>query len=145
MNSWTDIFFYGPIGTVANSTVTFFQWLGSCMDGDCSATPADVTQILTGVGDNFTSTVAMLKSAGVELLLGIFNYLPDGGGFPDSFHSAFAYFGNALATIDFILPVSTLIYCIGFILAVKIALWSLHIIRTLISFIRGVSPERPNI
>lgn len=143
MGNLIDILFIGPIGLIANSTANLFNWVGSCMDGECSATPSDVLEIFTGIGDSFGSTVGLLKSAASQIILNILSVLPDSGGFPTQFDTAFSTLGGYLATVNFILPVSTLIYCISFVLALRMVIWGVHIMLTFAYFVRGVEKSKP--
>jgi len=84
----------------------------------------------------------VLQEAGAVVWKSIFYFLPDGGTLPDVFHTSAQYFGNTLMTVNFILPVDTLIYCMSLVLSVKLALFGFHIIRVIVSFTRGVGVDR---
>lgn len=88
--------------------------------------------------DGGESIIDVITSLGSRIFVGIFSFLPDGGTFPQSFHDAFIYFGNTLASVDVIFPTSTLIYCVSFIFAIKFALFGVHFIRVIINYVRGI-------
>jgi len=132
----------GLIGTSANAIVSLVDWMGKCFNGSCGATPADVTQILTGIGSNLPNVASFIGSGLSKPLAVILNFLPDGGGFPTIFHTATQYFGNMLASVNWLLPVSDLIYCVTFVLSIQILLWTLHIMRVFVSFVRGIPVDR---
>jgi len=138
MDSLFQLLFLGPIGTVANSAVSLYSWLANCMSGSCGVTPASVTEIFTGIGANLGSTTAFLGSVASKLIAGLFAYLPMGGGLPTVIHQGAQYFGSTLATVNFFLPVSTLVYCMTLVFSVKVALWAFHFLRTVLSFGRGI-------
>jgi len=132
------IFGSGLVGNAVNSTRAYMEWIGGCFSGSCGTTPTAVVEMLTGIGEHSANTASFIGNAVSKLFLGIFGFLPLGGGLPQVIHDAFIYFGNTLATVNFILPVPTLIFCMSLIFSVKIALWSFHVIRLIISFARGV-------
>jgi len=97
---------------------------------------------LSNVGLGYSSIVSYIGGVLGQIFLGILIFLPSGGALPQVFHDASQYFGNALATVNFFFPVSTLVYCMTLVFSVKIALWSIHLIRIVVGFVRGVSTER---
>jgi len=112
-----------------------FQSIGSCFtDAGCNSGSIweDLAQTGSDIVGGFTSGFA-------HVIAGIFSFLPQGGTLPQVFHDAALYFGNMLATVNWILPVDALIYCLTFILWVKIVLWAFHIVRFFYGLVRGVS------
>ena len=144
MGSFIDYLYLGFTSGVTNVS-SLFTYFASCIDGTCSDIPPEVLTVFSDTSVSLSSLPSYLLSNVSKLFYGLFDYLPDGGGFPSAFHDAALYFGDALATINFILPVSTLIYCISFILTVKFAIWAFHLIRVVFSAVRGISVDRPNI
>jgi len=135
------IFGTGLVGSTVNSTRAYIEWIGACLSGSCGTTPSAVAEMLTGVGDKSADTASFIGNAVSKLFLGLFNFLPLGGGFPQVIHDAFIYFGNTLASVNFFLPVPTLIFCMSLIFSVKVTLWSFHLVRAVISFARGVNVD----
>jgi len=121
------------------------QFLGSVMPDFVRSMFPNVNGIYTiaeSLGVTFSNVFSFMGSAIGQIYLGAFSILPDGGKLPLVFHQASQYFGNSLATINFIFPVSTLVYCMTLVFSIKVALWSLHIIRIVISFARGTQVDR---
>lgn len=141
MDSLLSFLLLSPVGLAANSIASTYTWLTNCFGGVCGVTPSSVTEMFTGIGSSLGSTVSYLGSTLGSLLLGIFSYLPQGGGFPTIFHTAAQSFGSTLSSVDFIFPASALVYCLTLILSVKLALWSFHLIRVGVSFVRGVAVD----
>jgi len=142
----TDIFSYilggGLIGTTANSISSLMGWIGNCFQGSCGVTPSDVTEILTGIGSNAPSSSGFIGNIISKPLVLLLNFLPDGGGFPTIFHTSAIYFGNMLASVNWFLPVTDLIYCITFVFTIQLVLWGFHVMRVIVSFIRGIPVDR---
>jgi len=136
------IFGTGTIGTTVNSITAYASWAGRCVTGDCGVTPPEVTEMLTGIGSNLPNTTGFIGNLISKPLALIFNFLPDGGGFPTVFHTASIYFGNTLASVNWLLPVADLIYCVSFVFSIQLMLWGLHIMRVFVSFIRGIPVDR---
>jgi len=121
---------------------SFGQWLGSCINGSCD--------VLTDVGlknifNALASILDFLQQIATTAWLGIFMALPSGGHFPPVTHSAAVYFGNALQSVAFMLPVDVMVWCLTFSLNVFMGLWAFHTVRSIVYFVRGINSERYNI
>jgi len=117
-------------------------YLSNCWNnGSCSLSSlADAVN--TGLSNQVGSVLTTLKDSAVQALIDVFSYLPLGGTLPSVFHSAAQYFANTLASVDFILPVSTVLFCMSIILSVKLSLWGLNFLRLLVNFVRGIPQDR---
>lgn len=134
--------FQGSPSAIASTAVqAVSNWLGSCYQGACTAYPQEVWDAL---GNSLSSATGWLGSSAAVVWAQIFYFLPDGGNLPPAMHAAAIYFGNALQTVSFVLPVASLIDCLAIIFTIKLALWIFHISRVIISFVRGVPVDRFN-
>jgi len=127
-------------GAISNTGINAAgTWIGQCLQGSCGSYPQEVWN---GLGTQLQSVTGLLGSAAGLAWANILAFLPDGGLLPQEYHNAAIYFGNSLQKVSFIVPVDTLINCLTLIVAVKMSLWSFHILRVMISFVRGVPVER---
>ena len=69
------------------------------------------------------------------ILQTIIGALPIGGGLPTEVHTAGTFFGNYLAILDPLVPISTLGTIIGLIITFELALFAFKTIKWLISYI----------
>jgi len=102
-----------------------------CSGADC----AEMVAQAGGLTDWLQGTLATVFAS-------IVNQLPEGGNFPAVFHESALYFGNSLQSVAFFLPLDALVYCLTLSLNVFFALWSFHVIRVVVNFVRGLSTER---
>jgi len=125
---------------ITNPWTAGLVWTGDLV-GDFLAgqIPDDV---VTAIQNGANTLTGWLGTAYISIITGVINLFPQGGTFPSSFHSSASYFGNALASVNFIVPVGTLMTCITLVLGVKLALYSLHFMYMLVNFVRGV-PTSP--
>jgi len=73
-----------------------------------------------------------------EFLVVLLQVFPNGGSLPTVFHTSAVFLGNSLSSVDFMIPVSTLMTCIFIVLSVKLSLWFFHLLRMGVHFIRGI-------
>lgn len=141
MMDFFNLILQGPLAFVGYGADALVNWIGSCFT-TCSAFPQTVWDTF---GASVSSIAGFLGSAAANVWTGILYFLPDGGTLPSEFHTAAQYMGDSLATIDFIFPVGTLIYCMSLVLSVKLALWAFHVIRVITGFVRGIPVDSPKL
>jgi len=77
-----------------------------------------VPDYVTAAIQNGANTLTgWLGTAYITIITGVINAFPLGGVFPTSFHAAAQYFGNALASVNFVVPVGALMTCITLVLS----------------------------
>lgn len=114
------------------------QFLGYCSGGTCPTISQTVWSEFTA-GASAIGNV--LGSVAAHTVINLLYFFPDGGTMPTAFHDAAIYFGNALQTVAWLVPIPTLIYCMTFAFGVKLTLWSFHVVRVIVNFVRGVPTE----
>jgi len=72
----------------------------------------------------------------------LINFLPDGQPLPAPVHTAAVYFGRTLSSVDFILPVDTLVTILVLSFNVTILLLCFWLLRWVVSLFRGIDSNR---
>jgi len=90
-----------------------------------------------------TLTGAVGSVAG-GMTMNLMSGLPPGGTFPAVYHNSAVYFGNALQSVAFIMPVEAIITCLTLALTVKMTLWGFHVARWVANFVRGIPTSNYN-
>lgn len=112
-----------------------------------------VADFFTTAGQSLGSTTAAItgnigqvaQDAGWEMVSKLFDFMPDGGGFPAIFHEAAIYFGNCLQSVAFMVPVEALVQCLTISMSVLFTLAAFHIVRIVVNFVRGIPTDPYNI
>jgi len=99
---------------------------------------ADCAQMVTEAGGLTDWLQGLLGGIFTQLITA----LPQGGNFPPEFHTAAIYFGNSLQSVAFMLPVDALVYCLVFSFGTLFILFSFHVMRSVLNFVRGINTER---
>lgn len=139
MFDFINLILQGPLALIGTASDALVNWAASCYSGACTSFPQEV---YNQIGASLSSIGGFLGSSAATVWTGILFFLPDGGTFPAVFHTSSQYMGNSLATVNFILPVDVLVYCMTLVLSVKIALWSFHVVRVVAGFVRGIPVDR---
>jgi len=74
-----------------------------------------------------------------DFVAGLFNVLPAGGTFPPPVHQAAVYFGTAAASVNFILPVDTLVTILWLSYNLILFMLVFYCLRWIVNLVRGVA------
>jgi len=136
MNGDLFSFFTGTPWAIGNTAIqAVSNWWGTCLSGACTSYPDTAWNTLLNRMATPDAWFGNITGKAVSMILGM---LPPGGGLPPEMHTAALYFGNALQSVGWFLPVSDLVNCMLIVLSVKMMLWSLHILELVINFVRGI-------
>lgn len=79
-------------------------------------------------------TTAIINTAW-GLISMVFNFLPQGGTFPEDAHQAMIYLGNYLGILDPLVPINTLGIIVTLVVGVELSIFSFKTIKWIISHI----------
>lgn len=77
-----------------------------------------------------------------DFFASLINLLPEGGTLPEPVHIGAIYFGHALASVDFLLPVRTLVMILQISYSILCTLLVLHLGWKIMTFFRGTNSNK---
>jgi len=116
------------------------EWAGQCEAGACPTIADTVFEQAKFLASNVANVIG--TGAG-QLFINVFGFLPDGGALPERVHIAAVYFGNALRSVNFMLPVVELINLMVITLMVVMTAFSYYVVKKIVNFVRGIQTGAP--